>query len=182
MRRAGAPGDSDHRRRRSLLLLAQMGDLLCIDLKTGKTKWAVKTLANNDNIMWAMSGSPLVYENMVIVNPGAPEGLGQGQGRLCIQSLRNGERLIWGSGDTRAGYSSPMLATLAGKLQVVQFDADCIAGFDLKDGKRLWKFDWPIGNGVNVAQPVGPRARIVLFYLHQLCTQPPSARVEGHLR
>jgi outer membrane protein assembly factor BamB len=129
-----------------------IGDLLCIDLKTGKTKWSVKTLANNDNIMWAMSGSPLVYENMVIVNPGTQRDSAKGKA-VCAFNRANGE-LIWGSGDTRAGYSSPMLATLAGKLQVVQFDADCIAGYDLKDGKRLWKFDWPIGNGVNVAQPL----------------------------
>ena len=129
-----------------------IGDLLCIDLKTGKTKWAVKTLANNDNIMWAMSGSPLVYENMVIVNPGTQKDSAKGKA-VCAFNRANGE-LIWGSGDTRAGYSSPMLATLAGKLQVVQFDADCIAGYDLKDGTRLWKFDWPIGNGVNVAQPL----------------------------
>jgi outer membrane protein assembly factor BamB len=132
--------------------LGAAGDLVCLDLKTGKKKWAVNVLANNANIMWAMSGSPLIYENMVIVNPGAQTSAAQGKA-LCAFNRANGE-LIWASGDTKAGYSSPMLATLAGKLQVLLFDADCLAGYDIKDGKLLWKKDWPGYNGINVAQPL----------------------------
>jgi outer membrane protein assembly factor BamB len=132
--------------------LGAVGDLLCLDLKTGKKKWAVNILANNANLMWAMSGSPLVYENMVIVNPGVQRDSAKGKA-VCAFNRANGE-LIWASGDTKAGYSSPMLATLAGKLQILVLDAECLGGYDPKDGKFLWKFAWPIGNGVNVAQPL----------------------------
>jgi outer membrane protein assembly factor BamB len=132
--------------------LGALGDLVCLDLKTGKKKWAVNMLANNANIIWAMSGSPLIYENMVIVNPGAQTAASQGKAVRAYQRA-TGE-LIWESGDTKAGYSSPMLATLSGKLQVLVFDADCVAGYDPKLGTRLWKFDWPGYNGINVAQPL----------------------------
>ncbi len=132
--------------------LGAVGDLVCLDLRTGKKKWAVNILAQNNNIIWAMSGSPLVYENMVIVNPGAQSDAAKGKA-VCAFNRANGE-LIWASGDTKAGYSSPMMGTLAGKLQVLLFDADCVAGYDPKDGKRLWKFDWPGFNGINVAQPL----------------------------
>ena len=132
--------------------LGALGDLLCLDLKTGKKKWAINILKDNSNIIWAMSGSPLIFENMVIVNPGAQTGSAQGKAVRAYNRV-NGE-LIWASGDTKAGYSSPMLATLAGKLQVLLFDADCIASYDPKDGQRLWKMDWPGYNGINVAQPL----------------------------
>lgn len=132
--------------------LGALGNLVCLDLRTGKKKWAVNVLANNANIIWAMSGSPLIFENMVIVNPGAQTSAAQGKA-VRAYNRANGE-LIWESGDTKAGYSSPMLATLAGKLQVLVFDADCVAGYDPKDGTRLWKFDWPGYNGINVAQPL----------------------------
>ncbi len=130
--------------------LGAVGDLVCLDLRTGKKKWNVKALAGNLNIMWAMSGSPLIYENMVIVNPGA-----QTPAAKALQAYdRSNGKLIWSSGDTKAGYSSPMVATLAGKPQILLFDADCIAGYDPKDGTRLWKKDWPGFNGINVAQPL----------------------------
>ena len=51
--------------------LGAQGDLLCLDLKTGKKKWAVNILQDDKNTQWAMSGSPLVFENLLIVNPGA---------------------------------------------------------------------------------------------------------------
>jgi outer membrane protein assembly factor BamB len=132
--------------------LGAVGDLVCLDLRTGKKKWNVNILADNANIMWAMSGSPLVYQNMVIVNAGAQTPASRGKALRAYD--RSSGSLIWASGDTRAGYSSPMLATLAGKLQILLFDADCIAGYDPRDGARLWKKDWPGFQGVNVAQPL----------------------------
>ncbi|CAN5169014.1 PQQ-binding-like beta-propeller repeat protein [soil metagenome] len=132
--------------------LGAVGDLVCLDLKTGKKKWNVNVLADNTNIIWAMSGSPLVYENMVVVNPGAQKS--EAQGKALRAYDRSNGKLIWASGDTKAGYSSPMLATLAGKQQILLFDADCVAGYDPKTGTRLWKKDWPGYNGVNVAQPL----------------------------
>jgi outer membrane protein assembly factor BamB len=129
-----------------------MGDLVCLDLKTGKKKWNVNILTDNFNIMWAMSGSPLVHENMVIVNPGVQLPAAKGKA-IRAYNRENGD-LIWASGDTQAGYSSPMMATLGGKEQILLFDADCIAGYDPKDGTRLWKKEWHGYNGINVAQPL----------------------------
>ena len=50
------------------------GKLTCIDLATGKLDWATDILTDNDNIQWGMSGSPLVYDDVVVVNPGGPTG------------------------------------------------------------------------------------------------------------
>lgn len=132
--------------------LGAQGDLVCLDLKSGKKKWAVNVLKDNKNIIWAMSGSPLVYENLVIVNPGAQaEGA---KGKALRAFNRADGNLVWSSGDTEAGYSSPELATIAGKLQILMFDAKGLGAYDPKDGKKLWWYEWPAYQGINVAQPL----------------------------
>jgi outer membrane protein assembly factor BamB len=62
---------------------------------------------------------------------------------------------VWEAGDHRASYCSPMLATLAGKRQVLIFDANGLAGYDA-DGKRgeLWRHEWKNAQEINVAQPI----------------------------
>src|SRR5262249_49226445 len=51
--------------------LGAHGHLTCLDGSNGKKKWQVNILDGNDNLHWAMSGSPLVYDDVVVVNPGA---------------------------------------------------------------------------------------------------------------
>ncbi|MCE9534504.1 MAG: PQQ-like beta-propeller repeat protein, partial [Planctomycetes bacterium] len=50
--------------------LGALGHLVCLDGKTGQRKWSVEVLQKNSNLKWAMSASPLVHGNLVIVNPG----------------------------------------------------------------------------------------------------------------
>ena len=51
--------------------LGATGRLVHLNGETGEEKWFTDLLADNKNIYWAMSGSPLVVDDMVIVNPGA---------------------------------------------------------------------------------------------------------------
>src|SRR5262249_40416125 len=60
----------------------------------------------------------------------------------------------WAAGNHEAGYASPELATLGGAKQVLIFDANGLAGHDLKGGAELWRFPWPTYQGINVAQPI----------------------------
>src|ERR1041385_4373656 len=48
--------------------LGAMGDLYCLDARTGKPKWSKNILADNGakNPTWAMSGAPLIVDDMVI--------------------------------------------------------------------------------------------------------------------
>ena len=65
--------------------LGAKGRLVCLDGKNGHEKWAVETLDGNKNLQWAMSGSPLVVDNLVIVNPGAQTECRQGTCGPCIR-------------------------------------------------------------------------------------------------
>jgi outer membrane protein assembly factor BamB len=130
--------------------LGATGKLVCLDAHTGQAQWTVDILENNDNLPWGMSGSPLVYDEFVVVSPGRQRPTGH---TLVAYDRATGKKL-WEGGGRRAGYSSPMLATLAGTRQVLLFDGEALAGYDARTGKELWHFGWETNQDINVAQPV----------------------------
>ncbi|HVK07267.1 MAG TPA: PQQ-binding-like beta-propeller repeat protein, partial [Gemmataceae bacterium] len=132
--------------------LGAKGRLVCMNGADGKEKWAVETLDGNANIQWGMSGSPLVVGDLVIVNPGAQTESAKGRAVRAYDRTTGDEK--WAAGNHRAGYSSPQLATLGGRQQILIYDAAGLAGHDPKSGSELWRFSWPTYQGINVAQPV----------------------------
>jgi outer membrane protein assembly factor BamB len=132
--------------------LGATGLLTCLEGTMGRLRWSVDTLAGNDNLTWGMSGSPLVYDDVVVVSPGVQQPTAAG--RAVVAYERRTGREVWHAGDARAGYSSPMLTSLAGRRQVVVFDGDGLAGYDAARGTPLWRFPWQTQQGVNAAQPV----------------------------
>lgn len=167
--------------------LGALGDLHCLDLLTGEQQWHVNILTDNGllpsggaaplNSVWAMAGSPLIVEELVVVNAGGPQGNG-----LVAYRLDSGERAWQGEGlanptfpeksTNRAGYSSPMLADIGGVRQILIFDGVGVRGCDPADGRQLWFFRFDGGGGgdpgvVNVAQPLvlsGDRVLISASY------------------
>jgi outer membrane protein assembly factor BamB len=134
--------------------LGANGHLVCLDGANGKEKWTADILKDNGakNTDWAMSGSPLVVGNLVIVNPGIDPNDNVGHA-LAAYDRATGKP-VWQSGTYRAGYSSPQLATLAGVEQVLLFDAGGLAGHDPITGKELWRYEWTTMMGMNIIQPV----------------------------
>jgi outer membrane protein assembly factor BamB len=134
--------------------LGATGRLTCLDLVSGQPRWSVEILDNDpkNNIPWGMSGSPLVYDQVVVVNPGKQTEAAAG--RALVAYDRATGKPIWSGGETRAGYSSPMLATLAGRRQVLLFDGEELGGYDAADGSKLWRLGWTTHMGINVAQPL----------------------------
>jgi outer membrane protein assembly factor BamB len=136
------------------------GLLNCLDLATGVPIWPkrINILVDagldpqTENLTWAMSGSPLLVDDLVIVTPGA---VAEGTRGYTIAAYdRTSGRRRWTGGKHRAAYTSPMLATLAGKRQIVYFHADGISGFDLLDGRELWSFAHTNGQGILCSQPL----------------------------
>ncbi len=132
--------------------LGATGHLACLDGATGKPKWTREILDETDNLQWGMAGSPLIVGDRVIVNPGAQTEAAKGKALQAFDRL-TGER-VWASGDTPAGYSSPMLGTLGGVEQILLFDGAGLAGYDPVSGQRLWFSPWITNQGINVAQPI----------------------------
>jgi outer membrane protein assembly factor BamB len=130
--------------------LGATGMLTCLDAFTGNKKWVVDILEDNDNLAWGMSGSPLVYDDVVVVSPGKQRAAGA---TLVAYDRATGQKR-WAEGSARAGYSSPMLVTLSGKRQIIVFDGEGLASYDDRSGKELWRVPWETNQGINVAQPI----------------------------
>jgi outer membrane protein assembly factor BamB len=131
--------------------LGGTGKLVCLSLATGKLKWEVDALADNGNLTWGMSGSPLVYEDVVVVSPGEQR---NGTGRAVVAYDRQTGKKVWGAGNGKGAYASPMLATRCGVRQIVVFEGKRLAGYDASGRGELWSTPWESQNGINVAQPL----------------------------
>ncbi|HEX8092149.1 MAG TPA: PQQ-binding-like beta-propeller repeat protein [Blastocatellia bacterium] len=130
--------------------IGALGDLRCLDSKTGKLAWSKNILADNaaQNLQWGVSGAPLVVDDKVIVVPGGPSGKS-----VVAYNKLTGAR-VWSSLNDRSSYTSPMLVTLSGRRQVLVVTGTRVAGLEAEGGSLLWDFPWDVPNVANIAQPV----------------------------
>ena len=129
--------------------LGATGILNCLDLATGERIWSEDILYDNDAELasWGMSGSPLVLDDLVMVSAG-----GRGGKSLVAYHKDTGER-IWRGGSSPAGYSSPLITTLAGIPQILIFNYGSVAAHDPSGGQILWQHPWP-NTTECISQPV----------------------------
>ena len=129
--------------------LGATGILNCLDLATGERIWSEDILYDNDAELasWGMSGSPLVLGNLVVVSAGGKDGKS-----LVAYHKDTGER-VWRAGSDPAGYSSPLITTLAGVPQILVFNYGSVAAHDPNDGQILWQHPWP-NTTECISQPV----------------------------
>ncbi len=128
------------------------GTLTCLELSTGKLIWVRETLPSpeQENLLWGMSGSPLIIDDQVIVTPGAGKGAS-----AVAYSLDTGDEL-WRNGDDRAAYSSPTQSQICNERQVLSFNGAGLRSYAM-DGTPRWLHPWLTqgeSQRVNVAQPV----------------------------
>lgn len=130
--------------------LGAEGLLAALDLASGEELWKTNILqdAEAKNIQWGMSGAPLVSDDKVIVNPGGRDG------SAVVAYHRDTGEILWTAGQQKAGYSSPVLATIGGREQVMIFDAAGVAGHCFQSGQQLWRFPFSNAQGINVGQPL----------------------------
>jgi outer membrane protein assembly factor BamB len=126
------------------------GLLNCLDGATGRPIWSVYILKDNaaENIAHGVCGSPLIVDNSVVLSPTGSNGIS-----LAAYDCDTGRRL-WQAGKDQAGYSSPLLTTLAGVRQVLLFTAEGITGHDPATGTILWSYPWNNSEHVNCSEPL----------------------------
>jgi outer membrane protein assembly factor BamB len=133
-----------------LYSLGANGDFYCLSATTGQPKWSKNILADNAarNQEWGMAASPLIVDGLVVVTPGAA------QGKSIVAYDRFSGMPVWRALDDRAGYTSPILATLAGRRQIVWISAQRAVGLAPENGALLWEYPFPAQNDMNCSQPV----------------------------
>ncbi|MDP6469306.1 MAG: PQQ-like beta-propeller repeat protein [Pirellulaceae bacterium] len=132
------------------------GTVSCLDGASGAELWREELLGRygiprDDDVKaigWGRSGSPLVVDDLVIVPAGGPRD-GPHVSLVAFDKTRG--TIAWESGDRQISYSSPVLATLGGKRQVLIVNESNASGHDPKSGRMLWQVEWPGGSTTNAS-------------------------------
>jgi outer membrane protein assembly factor BamB/ABC-type phosphate/phosphonate transport system substrate-binding protein len=132
-----------------VFLLGAFGDLRCVRLSDGRVLWKKHLVRDLGGVLpqWGASATPLLVDDLLIVNPGGPEA------SLVALDARTG-RLRWKTPGPPAAYSSFIVATLGGRRQLIGLDAESLGGWDVNTGRRLWKIEPPLSGDFNVPTPV----------------------------
>jgi outer membrane protein assembly factor BamB len=138
--------------------LGGTGILNALDLSTGRRLWTHQVVEEAGAKVpdWGKSCSPLVEGGRVIVSAGGAEGRS-----LVAYDAGTGAR-AWSGGNDRSSYSSPVLATIAGRPQILMFNQASVSAHDPETGAILWEHGFP-SEQPNVALPVAlPGDRVLL--------------------
>lgn len=123
------------------------GIVCCCELATGKLIWKVDLLEKagiNQTeaevaVMWGRSGSPLLYDDMVILPFGGVTG--KKLAGLIALDYRTGQEK-WRGGDEQISYASPSIMTVQGVEQIVIVNEASVTGHEPATGAVLWSYDW----------------------------------------
>lgn len=134
------------------LYVGGMRDILvCLDAGSGKERWRVDFVKEFKSPLPAFGfvSSPLVEGDAVYVQAGASVvKLRKTSGEVLWRALRD-EGGMMGS-----AFSSPVLADLAGRRQLLVQGREKLAGIDPATGEVFWSHTVPSFRGMNILTPV----------------------------
>ena len=151
------------------------GVLHCLELENGRKVWSVKTHEKFGvrKGFFGAACSPLVEDGRLFLNVG-----GRDQAGLVAFDALTG-RVLWTATDDEASYSSPAMATLGGRRQVLFLTRTGLVSVDPKSGEVLFRFRWTARSraSVNAATPLtsGP----FIFLSASYRTGAVQLRVKG---
>lgn len=122
-----------------IVALGPLGELVCFDM-AGKEKWRKHLNKDFGGRVggWKYSESPLIDGENLICVPGG------GKGAVLALKKDTGET-VWQCAEftDSAEYPSVVVAELGGVRQYVALTQKSVAGVSAKDGKLLWRSDFP---------------------------------------
>jgi outer membrane protein assembly factor BamB len=141
----------------SLYALDGQGELICVDIKSGKKRWSTnmsKDLHGEMMSGWGYSESVLVDGDQVVCCPGGKDGT------VAALDKKTG-KVKWRSKELtdKATYSSLVPVEIGGIRQYVQLtqkekDKGAIVAVAAKDGKLLWYYSRPGYNMAVIPTPI----------------------------
>jgi outer membrane protein assembly factor BamB len=130
-----------------------MGDLLCLDVKTGNIRWKKNFPKDYEAPvpLWGFASHPLVDGEKLICLVGGAEGRG-----VIAFDKKTGKELwkaLTIAGDP--GYTTPVIYPIgtAGKPELIIFHSHAVVGLDPETGKRLWSEPWEIRASLTTPMP-----------------------------
>lgn len=141
--------------------LGAEGRLSCLEGADGSLVWERDLLADYgvspaqeaQQVQYGRANSPLVVGRAVVLPVGGVRG-GRMAG-LAAFDADTGE-LLWEGPPRQVSFSSPALATLAGRRQLLIVNENTLSGHDPDTGALLWEHPWP---GVSAGNASASQAR-----------------------
>ncbi|MCI0540012.1 MAG: PQQ-like beta-propeller repeat protein [Verrucomicrobiales bacterium] len=121
-----------------------LGQLFCFEALSGTVLWSkdISKEAGVKSPKWGFAGSPVVHQNLLIVNAGSF--------RVALDKTIG--RIVWSSGSGPGGFASPVLFQCGSRAAAAIFSHDALVAVDSLTGKELWRFPWR--GRVNIADPI----------------------------
>ena len=144
------------------------GEFQCHDSADGKLIWRVNFVKDFEAVFigekgdapgasrHGYTGPPLVDGERIIV------GVGGRHGASVVAFDKASGKVLWKSQDNIPGYAGPVLATLAGRKQVVSFASDGLMGLDSPSGELLWRTAINTSFGRHITTPVAFNDMVVV--------------------
>lgn len=114
----------------------------CFAADSGDEIWSREMPESTERRGWGHSGSPLVWEDLLILNYGNGVAL----------DLNTGET-VW-QFEGFAGLASPVMFSYRGKASVAIFCGDKLIARAARTGEELWSIPWVTKSGVNACDPL----------------------------
>lgn len=145
----GGPGATPTVDGDQVYTLSRVGHLHCLQTASGKLLWS-KQLTNDFGgkvPTWGYAASPIVLENKVIFDAGAPDAA-----TIALDKLTG--NVLWKSGTEGASYGTLMPFTHAGKTCLASFNAFGLIVRDAATGQELARYPWKTNYDINAATPI----------------------------
>ncbi len=138
-------------------LLGAFGDLRCINVTDGRLVWKRQLPREFQAELptWGMCSTPLVVDDLLIVNPG-------GTNASLAALDRNTGRTRWTSPGAPAAYAAFICGEFGGRRQIVGYDQHSLGGWDVKTGRRLWQLVPPTEGDFNVPTPIALNGGVIV--------------------
>lgn len=138
-------------------LLGAFGALRCVNVTDGSVLWE-RHLPREFRAplpTWGMTATPLVVEDLLVVNPGATNA------SLAALDLATGATR-WTTPGLPAAYAAFICGDFGGRRQIVGYDQLTLGGWDVKTGERLWRLLPSSEGDFNVPTPVAVSGNLVV--------------------
>ena len=135
----------------SIYCLGPVGDLGCMDAKTGQLRWSVDIISRFKGRVppWDLSESVLIDGNNVICTPGGPDAT------IVALNKRTGDTVWTSKGLSDApGYASPIVFKAGPGRIIATLTQRGVVGVNAANGNFLWRYDRPANGTANVPSPV----------------------------
>lgn len=147
--------------------LGTMGNLHCLNVKTGEKVWAKDFLVDYKGsgkaaggAWWGFAASPLIDGDKLICLVG-------GEGSIAVAFDKKTGKELWRSlSASEAGYCPPMIYEQGGKRHLIIWHPDAVVSLDPETGKERWSQEWHIKAGLSIPTPRldGDKLFLTAFY------------------